>query len=161
MRKILTLTIFIIIILIPEITFSQDSSMAPASYTSFGFQFSQVSGTGISIGRDVNSQYRLRGTIGIISTDSQTRYSFGFDAHYYLNSNAKYNVFIGPSFGRIGGSKEDPKTRFALATGLEVPLTGPMPYKNICLGLVLYYPTYYVLSGNINVTPGAYISYNF
>jgi hypothetical protein len=161
MRFILKPTIILIIILIPNISFPQDSTLIPPIYTSFGFQFSQVSGTGISIGRDVNSKYRLRGTIGIISTDLQTRYSFGFDAHYYLNSNTKYNVFIGPSIGRIGGSKEDPKTRLALATGLEVPLTGSTPYKNICLGLVLYYPTYYVLSGNINVTPGVYLSYNF
>lgn len=161
MQKIIKTLIITFIILIPRVSFSQDSLMIPQVYTSFGFQFSQVSGTGISMGRDVSSKYRLRGTIGIISTDLQTRYSFGFDAHYYLSHNSQYNVFIGPSIGRIGGSKEDPKTRIALATGLEIPLTGPTQYKNICLGLVLYYPTYYVLSGNINVTPGAYLSYNF
>ena len=161
MRNIFKLIVITICILIPELSYSQDSLMVPKLYTSFGFQYSQVSGIGISIGRDIDSKYRIRGTFGIISSESNTRYSFGFDAHYYLSSNTKYNVFIGPSLGRIGGSKEDPKTRLAFATGLEVPLTGPIPYKNICLGVVLYYPTYYFLSGDINITPGAYISYNF
>ena len=126
-----------------------------------GFQFSLVSGSGITFGKQFNNNVRLRGTAGIIANDDRSQYSVGFDLQYILSQDERFTIFMGPSFGVISGNKESTKNRVALTTGIELPLTGGRQYRNICLGLLLHYPTYYTVSKNINVTPGAYLSYNF
>ncbi|MFA6469472.1 MAG: hypothetical protein WCW35_11285 [Bacteroidota bacterium] len=141
--------------------YAQDTSAAVKTYNTFGFQFSLVSGTGISYGKILDGKIKLKGTGGFITSDDKTKYSFGFDVHYFLSKGDKFEVTLGPSLGFIGGTNEDVKSRLALATSMEVPFNGDEHYNNLCGGIVLYYPTFYMKSGDINVTAGIYIVYNF
>ncbi|NUN70370.1 MAG: hypothetical protein HUU02_11730 [Bacteroidetes bacterium] len=153
--------IMILIVCGAQIASAQDSTAAPTVQRLFGFQFSLVSGTGISFGTVQANNIRLKATGGFITNDDKSTYSIGADLHYVLGRGNKVEVSVGPSFGIIGGTNELTKTRIALATTVEVPFNGANHYENVCAGLVLYYPTVYILSGNINVTAGLYLSYYF
>lgn len=140
---------------------AQDSTSVPGFQRLFGFQFSLVSGTGISYGTLQPNNIRFKATGGFITNDNKSTYSLGVDFHYVLGRGNMVEVAVGPSLGFIGGTDELTKTRIALATTVEVPFSGTQHFQNVCAGLVLYYPTVYILSGNINVTAGLYMSYYF
>ncbi len=140
---------------------AQDSTAVPLNQHLFGFQFSLVSGTGISYGTLQANNVRLKATGGFITNDNTTSYSLGIDIHYLLSRGKQVEVSVGPSLGFIGGTNELTKTRVALATTVEAPALGEKHFQNVCAGLVLYYPTVYILSGNINVTAGFYLAYYF
>jgi hypothetical protein len=147
----------------PSMLLAQDSTsvVASPSYTSFGFQWSWGLGSGLSFGKVFSNNTRVRLIGGVISTEDQTDFSVGADVHYILANTSNFVIFIGPSFGVAGSSKEKPKNRIALATALESPITGDVLPRNISGGVVLYYPTYYFVSKTINPVVGFYILYNF
>ena len=142
--------------------FCQDTTSVGkgTQYYSFGFQVSFVSGTGITFGH-TEKNFRIRGTIGYLKLESETDYSYGGDFQYVLASHTGFQVLLGPAFGVYGSSSDDSKGRIGLATTLELPSLGTGFYENICSGITLYYPAYYLSSNTVNPSVGAYIVYNF
>ena len=84
----------------------------------------------------------------------ETDYSFIMDCHYILANTSRIMIFLGPSIGFVGTSISDTKWRVALATCFEYPFLRKRILQNISVGLVLYYPTYYFLSGTLNPDVG-------
>lgn len=143
---------------------AQDSltTKQPLEYSTVGFQISQVSGIGISYGRNLENSYRFRFTGGVLSGGSNTVYfSFGTDYEYELTKNKPFRVFIGPAIGVWGVSNEPAHINAALGTGMEAPITGTTIFENVSVGAEVYYPTFYFLGGTIGVAGGLFISYNF
>jgi hypothetical protein len=142
--------------------YSQDSSQSKSQqlFSSFGFQASWVSGTGITYCYTSNDiRYRVTG--GWIKSEDESVYTFGFDVHYYLANAPGFNLFLGPSFGIYGSSTESTNTRLALATCFEAPIISKEKRNNLCAGIILYYPAYYFSSSTLNPTAGIYVLYNF
>jgi len=142
--------------------YSQDSSQnkSQQSFSSFGFQASFVSGTGITYCYTANV-IRCRVTGGWIKSADESDYTFGFDVHYYLANASGFNLFLGPSFGIYGSSTESTNARLALATCFEAPIISKEKRNNLCAGILMYYPSYYFSSSTLNPTAGIYIIYNF
>jgi len=141
---------------------AQDTSQnkSQRSFSSFGFQASWVAGTGITYCYTSND-FRYRVTGGWIKLEKESEYTYGFGVHYYLANAPGFNIFLGPSFGVYGSSKEDTKNRLALATCIETPFMTKEKRNNLCGGFILYYPTYYFTSGTLNPSAGLYVLYNF
>ena len=148
--------------MLPPVLSAQDSlaKKVEPSYGSFGFQGSFVSGTGITGGYTRN-RFRVRVTYGLLKLENETDYSYGVDMHYVLAVKPQFLVLIGPSFGGYGTSGGSDKVRLAFATCVEVPALGKEINESICVGVALYYPTYYFVSHTLNPTGGIYLIYNF
>jgi len=144
--------------------YSQDSlnSYSTATtYSSFGFQGSFVSGIGLTYGKMSANRTQMKGTGGIISSDGETIFATGFDLNYSISNQSTMRIFVGPSIGVYGGSKELPKYRVGFGTGIEVPVKGNSFYQNISFGVVVYYPTYFFLSQSISFAGSVFLVYNY
>ncbi|MDE3058940.1 MAG: hypothetical protein KGJ59_13385 [Bacteroidota bacterium] len=137
------------------------ASHKPLEYSTIGFQASQVSGIGISYGRNRENDFRFRITGGIITTGDKAYFSFGADYEFELTKNKPYRVFIGPAGGAWGVSDEPAHFNVALGVGIEKPTTGPTIFEDVTIGAEIYYPTFSFLTGTIGVAGGVFISYNF
>lgn len=163
-----TRTVCFIILFIFSTANAQDSLDAKqkTQFSSIGFQASFVSGIGISFGLNELEKYRFRATAGIITSGDKTHYSFGLDYQFVLTKNDRFRVFIGPGFGSSGtsvrgSSESSARPRFGLGIGAEAPVTGTSVLDNISGGATVYYPTYFIVSGEISFAGGVFISYNF
>jgi hypothetical protein len=137
------------------------STKKPMEYSTVSFQISQVSGIGISYGRNLKNGYRFRITGSVLSTGDNLYFSFGTDYEYELTKNKPFRVFIGPALGTWGISSKAPHLNVALGTGMETPITGNEIFENVTAGVEIYYPTFSFQSGTIGIAGGVFISYNF
>ncbi len=160
----ITVSLTVLLLFLSLSSHAQDSLSAkkPLIYSTVGFQISQVSGIGISYGRNMENNFRFRITGGVLTTGSSTYFSFGTDYEFELTKNKPYRVFIGPALGTWGVSTEPPHFNIALGTGIETPLMGGNTIiENITSGVEIYYPTFFTLSKTIGIAGGVFISYNF
>ena len=152
-----------LILLLSTSALAQDSlsSEQPRKYTSIGFQASFVSGIGISVGYNQESNFRFRVTAGLATADQITYFSFGAEYEIELTKHKPYRVFIGPGIGTRGQSDGDTHTAIGLGTGFEISPTGNSLFENVSVGAEIYYPTYFFLTKDIWFGGGFFISYNF
>jgi hypothetical protein len=150
-------------VLWPKSVFGQDSlkTTEGRKFTTIGFQISDVSGIGLSIGFNQENTYRLRFTGGFISKNNITYHSLGVEYGFDLTKNKPYRVFMGPGFAVRGESDGDTHTNIGLGTGFESSWGGTTIFENMSAGVEIYYPTYYFLSNTVWFDGGAFISYNF
>ncbi len=153
-----------VIILFSSALYAQDTLSTEKSleYSTVGFQISQVSGTGISYGRNKENEFRFRITGGILTTGDNSYYSIGTDYGIELTKHRPYRVFIGPALGIWGISGEPAHFNIALGTGIETPIMRESTIiENVTSGIEIYYPTFFLLSSTIGIAGGAFISFNF
>jgi hypothetical protein len=143
--------------------FAQDSlsTKEGRTYSTIGFQASQVSGTGISFGFNQENKFRFRVTGGILTYTDKSYFSFGTELEYELTKNRPYRVFIGPGIGTYGASTSSAHPTIGLGTGFETGMMGDGILDNVTGGVEIYYPTFFLLSSTIGFGGGFFVSYNF
>lgn len=127
---------------------SDDSSKvserkALEDFRSAGFNFSMVSGLGISYRYHWANTYLTKVTGGIIKSDSALAYSFGFEYQFNLSnrSDLRYYLTAGVAVYNSTEGSRDFNTGFGI--GYERPVFGNDIKENMTIGIAVFYPAFF------------------
>jgi hypothetical protein len=145
-------------------------------FSSFGFNASAISGLGLSYRYHTTGPQLVMLSGGIIASNDWVYASMGAEYQYEFSEREDLRYYIalagglyydreeieyGSTFGTTVESSTD--FHFGVGVGFDYPFLGSTIFKNMTVGLTLYYPAiYFTKSGtDIAMGAGAYFFYNF
>lgn len=153
---------FVLAVLVTTLSVAQEQQQAGRqSYSSAGFNFSSVSGVGLSFRHHFPSASLLQFGAGIISSGDRTNSALGLEYQYELSKKETFRYYLTVGGGIYSGSTSS--TAAGIGVGLELPMLGEKIYESVTGGLALFYPVAYSEDQRSNISFGAslYFFYNF
>lgn len=145
-------------------------------FNSFGFNASSVSGLGLSYRYHTAGPQLIMLSGGIVSSKDWVYASLGAEFQYEISEREDLRYYLAVA-GGLYYTKEDvydyysngTSTRtdtdfhLGIGVGFEYPFLGSTIFKNMTVGVTLYYPAIYVSDTGTEIAmgAGAYFFYNF
>lgn len=133
---------------------------AQTPYHSLGFNFSTVSGAGVSYRFHTAGRSLVQITAAAFDTGDDTFSSVGFEYQYELSGHEAFRYYIPVGGGLYTNGKRT--TVVGAGFGIEVPILGEKIFEGVTVGGELFYPAVYFNDKN-KVTFGGsvFLYYNF
>lgn len=148
-------------------------------FNSFGFNASSVSGLGLSYRHHTDGPQLVMLSGGIVSSSDWVYASLGAEYQFEISEreDLRYYLAIGGGFyytreeiteyywdtEPTTSTNSDSDFHLGIGVGFEYPFLGSSIFKNMTVGLTLYYPAIYFADSGTDITMGvgAYFFYNF